>query len=403
MELTASEKITKAKIQLYDEAPFLSYIINHLQFRSDNKLTKTMGVDARGNCRYSEKFVNKLDFEELKCVLAHEALHCAFEHLKRLNKKDIKIWNIATDIIINNLLINQGMQVPKVGSIPQHNTFSIKEFNLTINNIDKKFAEVIYNELRQVIPEKKIKKLIIKVGSFDEHKYNSNKQNDNNGGGNRGVEVEVGETDWKKVLAEANTFAKQKGKGSKELDRIVEASLTKRINWKHLLSKYMTSDIASNYSYARPSKRSFAAGAYLPYLSKENMNITIAIDTSGSIGQKELSEFMGQIYAITKSFINIKLTLLFHDDKIVKEEHFNNMNLRQILKIKPMGGGGTSHEEVMDYTKKNNVNILVCFTDGYSDINQTKIKYNKTIFVLTTKSCDEPKYGRCVYYEQEDL
>ena len=56
----------------------------------------------------------------------------------------------------------------------------------------------------------------------------------------------------------------------------------------------------------------------------------------------------------------------------------------------------------MDYAKKKSVNVLVCFTDGYSDINEVKNQFKKTIFVLTTNNCEEPKYGRCVYYERGD-
>lgn len=397
MGLTALEKITKAKIRLYDEAPFLSYIINHLQYIEDNNLKyKSMAVDNFGRCYYDRKFIEELDEDELKGVLAHEALHCALEHLSRINERDSEIWGIATDIVINNMIINQGIRLPSGGLIPHHNEFEIPMHKIKLLNIDKKMAEMIYNELRAQLPEKEKIKIIISMKGFDEHRQGD--KNKSSGG----TEIKIDEQDWKKILAEANTFAKQKGKGSAQLDRIVEAALTKKINWKVLLSRFMTNDISSDYSYARPSKRSFGAGAYLPYMMKENMNVTIAIDTSGSIQQKELSEFMGQVYAITKSFHNIKLTLLFHDDKIVKEQHFNNMNLRQILKVKPCGGGGTSHQEVMDYAKKKSANVLVCFTDGYSDINQVRNQFKKTIFVLTTNNCEAPKYGRCVYYERGD-
>ena len=399
MELNAKEKITKAKIKLYDEAPFLSYIINHLQYTEDNNLkSKTMAVDNFGRCYYDKKFVEKLSEEELKGVLAHEALHCALEHLNRLNGRDMEVWNVATDIVINNMIINQGIRLPNIGIIPYNNMFEIAAHKIKLINIDKKMAEMIYNELQEKLPPKQKIKIMVSLKGFDEHMHGDKGK----GKGDNGTEIKIDEQDWKRILAEANTFARQKGKGSSQLDRIVEAALTKKINWKVLLSRFMTNDISSDYSYARPSKRSFGAGAYLPYMMKENMNVTIAIDTSGSIRQAELSEFMGQVYAITKSFHNIKLTLLFHDDKIVKEEHFNNMNLRQILRVKPCGGGGTSHQEIMDYAKKKSVNVLVCFTDGYSDINEVKNQFKKTIFVLTTKNCEEPKYGRCVYYERGD-
>lgn len=398
MALTAAERITRAKIKLYEDEPFLSYIVNHLKTIEDNNLKhKTMAVDAKGNCYYDKKFVENLDNKVLTAVLAHEALHCAFEHLSRHNKRQPDVWNIATDMLINNFLQKRKYQLPDKCIMPYRDEYEFQNLGkkVVIKDIDKKIAESIYNELMQIVPKSKMKEFVAEGEGFDEHRLSKGQQK----GAGKGTGQDI---DWKKVLAEANTHAKQRGKGSSDLDRIVDAALNEKINWKRLLSRYMTNDIASNYSYARPSKRSWGAGAYLPYLSKESMNVTIAIDTSGSIQQKELSEFMGQVYSIVRSFHNIKLTLLFHDDEITSEKTYNNMNLRDILKVKPKGGGGTSHQPIMDYTKKNNVNVLVCFTDGYSDINYCNNKFKKSIFVLTTDSCEEPKYGRSVYFERGD-
>jgi predicted metal-dependent peptidase len=400
--LTAEEKITKLKIELYDETPFLSYIINHLKTIKDNNMSMpTMGVDSKGNLYYDEKFVKSLSMNELKGCISHEALHCAFQHLSRLNERDKEIWNIAADIIVNNFVIAQGYSLPKGTIIPFNNKFVYKNGGkqITINDINKKIVEGIYNELLRIIPEKEKQKFIKGVGGFDTH---INSKEKTNGKGSAEVEsVNENEIDWNKVISEANTYAKQKGKGSSDLDRMVDAALNKKISWKALLSRYMTNEIASNYSYARPSKRSYASGVYLPYLSKQSMNITIAIDTSGSINNKELSQFMGQIYMIVRAFNNLKLEIIFHDDKIVKTQVFNNMNLRNITKINPVGGGGTSHKEVMEYANNNNVNVLVCFTDGYSDINYCKEKFKKTIFVITSDSSEKPKYGKTIYFKEE--
>ena len=396
MGLTAKERIIRAKIQLYEKAPFFSFITNHMGFVEDNKGVPTMGVNQYGTCYFNTEWVMKLSDEELEGVLCHEAMHCALEHIKRRDKRDAQMFNWATDIVVNNMISNGKMQLPK-GLVPRNNQIEI--LSITINDIDKKTAEMIYKELQPLVDEKEKLKELLK--GFDIHisEDEDNKNEVGQQGQTEGLEIE---TDWKQVLAEASAFAKTQGKGSADFDRLVELTLSNKVNWKTLLARYMTNEIGHNYSYSRPSKRSFSTGVYMPYIQKESMDITIAIDTSGSIRNKELSMFLGQIYNIVNSFHNIKVKVLYHDDELKKEYSFNNMNLRDIKNLKPVGGGGTSHQPIMDYVKKNRTNVLVCFTDGYSDINQVDYKFGKTIFVLTDNNCERPKYGKSILFEMED-
>jgi len=392
--LTIEERITRAKVQLYDKAPFFSFITNHMRFKDDSKNLNSMGVDKNGRCYYNADFVNKLTENELEGVLCHEAMHCALEHLGRLDKKDAQIWNFATDIVVNNMLFEAGMELPEGVFRPTCN--SIEVMGVKIDNIDNKTAESVYNELMPLVKQKEALKELLK--GFDVHMESGDGKGKDGKGQGSGFEIEV---DWKQVMTDANYHAKQMGKGSKTLDRMVDFALSSKVNWKQLLSRYMTSEISNNYSYNRPSKRTFSTGVYMPYIQKENMDITIAIDTSGSIRNKELSMFLGQVYSIVNSFHNIKVKVLYHDDSIGKEYNFNNMNLRDIKKLKPVGGGGTSHQPIMDYVKKNRTNILICFTDGYSDINECENKFRKSIFVLTSDRCERPKYGKSILFDME--
>ena len=70
------------------------------------------------------------------------------------------------------------------------------------------------------------------------------------------------------------------------------------------------------------------------------------------------------------------------------------------MKLIIRGGGGTSHLAVKEYAIKEKVKILVCFTDGYSDIEN--IKWNETpfqtVFVLTESSNKDnlEPYGKVI-------
>ena len=57
--------------------------------------------------------MNPLTDAEQTFVFAHEVCHIAFNHIFRSEKKDKKIWNKATDAIINAYLKEDGMSLVK--------------------------------------------------------------------------------------------------------------------------------------------------------------------------------------------------------------------------------------------------------------------------------------------------
>jgi predicted metal-dependent peptidase len=392
--LTQEERITKAKIKMYETQPFFSYIVNHLIMHEDNKITPTMGVDIKGNCYYNTEFVDKLSDDELKTILAHESMHCALLHLNRLGNRDAKIWNYATDLAINTLLQGNNFVFPQSKDIKpilgENNQYKINK--KIINDVDKKTAEMLYNELYDLaekIPEQK----------FDTHIFSDENADGKgkdfcNGSGQQ-------EDKWKQIITEATYFAKQKGNMSASMEIMVEKLLNKKLNWKQLLYRYITNEIQHDFTYARPSRKFISTGIYFPSTAKENIKVMAAIDTSGSIGEKELSLFLGEIYKITKSFNNMELEVLFHDTEISSRSKFNHSNLHKIVNLKATGGGGTSHKEVFEYVKKARPTILICFTDGYSDIEQCE-KFNNTIFVLTDENKKTP-FGKDIYFDRLDL
>ena len=78
-----------------------------------NSRIKTACTDGK-NIYYSPKFFAKLSDEEKVFVYAHEVMHVAFEHLPRQENKDLELWNIATDAVINQMLMQENMPKPKL-------------------------------------------------------------------------------------------------------------------------------------------------------------------------------------------------------------------------------------------------------------------------------------------------
>lgn len=387
-------KITKAKVKLQKESPFFSYLVLNLKIKQSDE-TKTMGVDNMGNLYYSEKWVKSLSLDELKGVLIHEVLHLALSHFIRGKDKDRMVYNIASDLVINCILKNNNFRLPEGALIPSYNTY-ILDGNITkngkayeIKNIDKKSAEEIYNELMNKLKTKSVK--ILSKKQFDEHIYGNGKGNKGENKSEKEIEGEQIKK-WKQILTESSVYAKQQGNLPKGMERSIDILLNDKINWKTLLYKYITNELPFDYTYNYPSKKSRATGIFMPSVKRESIDIVISVDTSGSIGQEELSEFLGEIVGIAKSFNNINMTLIVCDCEIKDIYEVRNGNIDTILNLKIRGGGGTNHKLIYDYVAENmpNTRFIINFTDGYTSFNN--IENNpRTIWVITKGGIDESK------------
>jgi len=374
--MNAEERLRKARIQLNYTNPFFAYLTLHLKFKKLNTIP-SCAVDRDGNFYYNENFIEKLQDEEIKGVLCHEVLHLALEHFIRQTQRDKNIWNIATDIVVNNLLLLNDFFLPDGVLKPENNEITIAFKK--IKNIDKKCAEEIYDEIYTPLKKRidEMKKLTKKL--LDKHIF-AGKGKNLRRGDRKGKN---GKKNWKKILVEASTMAKQRGKLPVGVERLIDNLLNPKLNWKSLLHKYITSEIPFDYTWKRPHRKSVVIGIYQPSVKRELLNVTVAIDTSGSISEKELKSFLSEVISLAKSFSQIKMKFVTHDAEIQDVYEFTNGNIKKIMNIKIHGGGGTSHKPVFELAEKEKTKLLICFTDAYSDIEEIQSNI-KTIFVVSS-------------------
>ena len=388
--MEANKKLIRTKIQLQNEKPFFAYLIMNMEFIEQEDIS-TIGVDNNGTCYYNPKFIEDVEMteERLKGVLAHEVLHLVLEHLSRGENLKHRLYNVASDLCINDLLLENGFELARGGLIPRYHEYTFQNSDgddITIKNINEKTAEVVYNELLKAIKddEKATKKQDDK--RFDKH---INRETKDKKKLTKEQKAEISKK-WKKAVSEASAHARQKGNMPDGLGLFVDKLLNEKVNWKHLLYKYLTRTIPHDYSYSRPSKRSFSTGVYMPIMRKEQIEIVVSLDTSGSIQKEELTEFMSEINGIAKSFNNLTMKLVVCDYEIKNIYTIGNGSDEEISKLIIKGGGGTSHKPVYDYIKNNlpNTRLLVNFTDGYTDLNELDDSIN-TLWVLCKNGINE--------------
>ena len=121
-----SVDIDAIKRKLLIKYPTLGSVIANLEFQANKDIT-TAGTDGKV-VLYNPKFVNGLSDKERTFLFAHEVCHIAFEHIFRSEGKDIRLWNIATDSVINALLKQDGLPIIEGGvDIPEAINYDAEE------------------------------------------------------------------------------------------------------------------------------------------------------------------------------------------------------------------------------------------------------------------------------------
>ena len=104
-----SVDIDSVKRKLLIKYPSFGSIIANLEFQ-ESKEVASARTDGKV-VLYNPEFVNGLTDKEMIFLFIHEICHVAFEHISRSEGKDKRLWNIATDSVINALLKRDGLQM----------------------------------------------------------------------------------------------------------------------------------------------------------------------------------------------------------------------------------------------------------------------------------------------------
>ena len=409
---TEKDRIMQTKIDLNNKNPFFAYILMNMQIeqtQADERIP-TMGVNAYGDLYWNEDFVKTLTTEALQGVLAHEAMHMATLTHERKGTKDHMLWNIATDLIINAMLKEDGFSLPKNCIYPDDRgnwEFTGKdEKKIVITDVVNKIADEIYDIL-----EANAEQVYVSMaadgngkgsssdgdykGSFDKHLEGSSndkgeEQKNADGTSKTEADAKANAEKWKKITTEAVTAAKQKGKGGSRYERMLEGLLNPELDWRTLLHQFMTKDLPVDYTMRLPGRRYHTTGVYYPSVIRENLDICVAIDVSGSISTEEYTKFMSEVVGITKAFDQINLRCLWWSTEVTDDIQVLKYDSDRLITHKFSSTGGTHMSCVADYLKKNRSTsrIFVFLTDGY--IEQTpKLPDGKVMFVLAGNSSDE--------------
>ena len=407
MRVEVLDRIIVARVGLLLKHPFFGNMATRLRIQAADDWIPTAAVDGR-NLYFNTQFFNAMDNKEIEFVIAHEILHCVFDHLERRTWQDrnldAMLSNIAQDYVVNNILVRDSIgHKPKLVECYQ----DFKYENWT--------SEEVYDDLFEKYDEDELKQL---GELLDEHLDWTEGDSESNKGA-KGKEGEgegrptYSKDELKRIRDEIKenmvSAAQSAGAGNipKGVDRLIKELTEPKMNWRELLRQQIQSTIKSDYTFSRPSRKGWHTGAILPGMNfAETIDICIAIDMSGSIGDVQGRDFLSEVQGIMDEYRDYNIKLWCFDTKVYNECDFSADGADSLLDYEIMGGGGTDFMCNWTYMEQEGITPkkFLMFTDGYAWDSWGDPDYCDTVFIIHShhdKNLQAP-FGVTAHYETQE-
>jgi predicted metal-dependent peptidase len=385
-KLSAEQRIERCHVQLMKHRNFALFsglfMIGKVSVDDDTPTACTNGLDVR----YGRAFVDRLNDKQLAFLILHENMHKAYRHLvvwEKLNKKNAMLANMACDYVIN-------LQIRDYDPNQYDTEMPTDDEGQVLGLIDEQYRGMDAHQVFLLLEKEKGsgygkgkgKVKIVMVGDAEGDGDGEGKGDGDGDGKPQGFDdhdwdgaKEMSEEQKNEVAKEIEQALRQGsilvGKMGGNVSRGISEMLVPKIDWKEALREFVksTTQGKDKSSWRRLHKRYLAADLIMPSSYSEKVGgIAIAIDTSGSIGTEELSQFLSEVKSICEEVSPEVIDLLYWDTHVAARETYTENELSGLTEsTKPAGGGGTEPACVPKYMNKHNIKpeCLLMLSDGY--------------------------------------
>ena len=391
------EKLVTARVGLLLRHPFFGNMATRMKLIDASDWCATLATDGR-NFYYNNEFVSKLKPKEAEFGFAHEVLHNVFDHLGRKGSRDNSLSNIAADYAVNQILKDEKIgEVPTFIKIFQDNKYRGWSYEKIYDELYEKAEKIDFSQLGELLDEH--------LDGDDEGEGNGEGGDIDGSGKGRPRYTEAEKKQIKDEIKEAMVAAAQSagaGKIPEGVRRLISDFTEPQMDWRQLLRMNIQSILKSNFSFSRPNRKSQHCGAILPgMMNEETIDVSVAIDMSGSISDKMAKDFLSEVKGIMDEYKDFKLDLWCFDTAVYNYAKFTGDTADEILDYKVKGGGGTDFDVNFDFMKEQGIEPkrFIMFTDGYPCGSWGDENYCESLFVIHGTEDIISPFGQTAYYK----
>lgn len=361
----AWEELARSINQLVVEEPFFGHLFGSI-IRDVTTATPTMAVGVLGRqivLRANPEFVLSLPLDRTRKdrstrtgVLKHEALHLVFRHIFRSAGTDPWLYNQAADLVVNQYIAPWGLPPDAITL----DTFP--ELDLLPNQSLQWYYDKLCNA--QSSPPQTL------APSGDGSGAANQQQSTDRGDHQLWDEADTidqhiaqGTLDRLIVMARDRCGPRGWARLPRPIRDLVTAAISRRqpsIDWRRVVRLFTASSRKTRMvnTLRRRSKR---YGSYPGIRVRRHHRIAIAIDTSGSICDDDLSAFFSEIHAIHRQGATI--TILECDAAVQRTYPYRGKTPDVVG-----GGGGTAFDPVFQWLSQQHrspYDACIYLTDGH--------------------------------------
>ena len=379
----AEQSLARARTRLVMERPFLGALVVHLPMVASTRC-QTIATDARA-IYFNAHYIALLAPLEVQFVLAHAALHCALLHTQRRGTRLRQTWDQACDYAVNQLLVDDGLKAPagalvdvRFRGLTAEAIYPMLDANLVAAPLDEHWfdgapqahsPQVQRSDHSPVASDRDAAFEVAHAG-LDE----------------LGVQLDLAmpvsrdrddrhdlldPADWSYRLEASALEAAAAGRLGAHWRNLISGFAQPSLPWRELLARFVMTLGRDDFTFARMSRRGGEGegAAILPGVAGDEVDLVVALDTSGSIGPSEFREF-AEALDLLKGQIRARVTLVACDAKLAAGapwyfQPWERLEIPNDLR----GGGSTRFTPVFDWVEAEGLrpSALVYFTDAQGE------------------------------------
>lgn len=370
-----------AMLHLLLKQPFYGYVAASVTpAESEDIKTIRMVNDSTLKLIYNKQWYESISNEKAIGVIIHELLHIILLHPYRREGRERLLWTIACDMAVNehispDLLPEGSVTVFEITKEIREKIARFKSAEFYYEVISKDESQFSFFERKDDI------KVVLKSGL--ELTANRHMEDESS---------EINKSALKSMMSELIEQAQFEGEIPGEVSSLIaDIYKSSDINWRNVLRRFLTGKgrVIKKKSFKRESKRF----ENLPGNKRTmGLNALIALDASGSISEKQLSQFYGELLKI-KKITGASLSVTQFDTDCTAPVSIE----RYVREKKRAKNGGTDYRPVFELADSMSMTLLIIFTDGEGtappEVNQ------KVVWMLPKGGKKPAVYGHYVDFD----